>query len=70
MSVIGNSPYSPKPYRTGAFVLTSGGWTYTARPELYRKNEEDQQRWPFWQTPDHMRPEPDPATWRRVKTDS
>ncbi len=45
----------PKPYRTGAFVLTDQGYFYTAKPEDYRLTEHDQADYPFYQTPEHMR---------------
>jgi len=49
--------YSPKPYRTGAWVLRELGWFYTARPEIYREGfgNEKELNLPFYLTPDHMK---------------
>jgi hypothetical protein len=47
--------YDPKPYRTGTWFLTNElGWQYTARPETYRQEKEDQINFPFYITPEHM----------------
>lgn len=56
------SNHASKPYRTGAWVLISktnsdeilGEWIYTANPHLYRQHPNDNQNFPFYQTPEHM----------------
>lgn len=49
-------PIETKPRRTGAWILSSVGvWFYTARPELYRRSPSDKLKFPFFQTPAHLR---------------